>query len=144
MGRVGAGAYDGLVSARGPVVLGVDRRDITVEQNVEVGRNVIRGDALDSEFWARLQLHAEIDVVILAMSDHEANLEAVQQVRSFQPDVAILATAVFADEAVELGAAGADEVRNLYDEVGQGLTDNALDLLRRFDSPPEDDGEPEL
>lgn len=133
MGRVGAGAYDGLVTARGPVVLGVDRRDITVERNVEAGRNAIRGDALDSEFWARLQLHAEIDVVILAMSDHEANLQAVRQVRSFQPDVAILATALFADEVVDLGAAGADEVRNLYDEVGQGLTDDALELLHRLD-----------
>ena len=133
MGRVGAGAYDGLVASQGPVVLGVDRRDLTVEHNVDAGRNVIRGDALDSEFWARLQLHAEIEVVILAMSDHEANLEAVQQVRSFEPNVAILATAMFADEAVALDEAGAAEVRNLYDEVGQGLADDALDLLHGSD-----------
>ncbi|MEQ8842039.1 MAG: cation:proton antiporter [Acidimicrobiales bacterium] len=139
MGRVGAGAYDGLVTARGPVVLGVDRRDVTVEQNVGLGRDVIRGDVLDSEFWARLQLHAEIDVVILAMSDHEANLEAVHQVRSYLPDVAVLATALFADEAVELADAGADEVRNLYDEVGQGLTDDAVALLGRFDDRPDDE-----
>ena len=136
MGRVGAGVYDGLVSERGPVVLGVDRRDITVGQNVDQGRNVIRGDVLDSEFWARLQLHAAIDVVVLAMSDHEANLEAIHQVRSFQPEVAILATALFADEAVELADAGAAEVRNLYDEVGQGLADDVLGLLRRHDDGP--------
>ncbi|MGB5758837.1 MAG: cation:proton antiporter [Acidimicrobiales bacterium] len=136
MGRVGAGVYDGLVAERGPVVLGVDRRDITVGQNVERGRNVIRGDVLDSEFWARLQLHAAIDVVVLAMSDHLANLEAIRQVRSFQPEVAILATALFADEAVELADAGAAEVRNLYDEVGQGLADDVLGLLRRFDDGP--------
>lgn len=136
MGRVGAGVYDGLVSERGTVVLGVDRRDITVGQNVDQGRNVIRGDVLDSEFWDRLQLHAEIDVVVLAMSDHEANLEAILQVRSHQPDVAILATALFADEVVELADAGAAEVRNLYDEVGQGLADDVLGLLRRFDDGP--------
>lgn len=139
MGRVGAGTYDGLTDARGPVVLGIDRQDSTVKRNVDLGRNVIRGDALDSEFWARLQLHTRIDVVILAMSDHEANLEAVRQVRSFQPDVAILATALFADEVAELGAAGADEVRNLYDEVGHGLTDDAVGLLRRFDDQSGDD-----
>ncbi len=91
---------------------------------------MIRGDALDAEFWARLQLHDEIEIVILAMSDHEANLEAVQQVRSFQPDVAILATARYRDEAQALSEAGADETRNLYDEVGQGLADDALTLLR--------------
>ena len=133
MGRVGAATYDGLVAEQGPIVIGVDRRDVTVEQNVDAGRNAMRGDALDSEFWQRLQLHAEIDIVVLAMSDHEANLEAIRQVRSFRPDVAILATALFADESVELGRAGADEVRNLYDEVGQGLTDDALGLLQRMD-----------
>ncbi len=129
MGRVGVGASDHLVAERGPVV-GVDRRDQTVEQNVRARRNVIRGDALDSEYWERLQLHSKIDIVILAMSEHDANLEAVRQVRAFEPNVAILATALFGDEAAELDDAGAVEVRNLYDEVGQGLADEALDLLR--------------
>ena len=133
MGRVGVGAYDHLVAERGPVVLGVDRRDLTVEQNVRARRNVIRGDALDSEFWERLQLHSKIDIVILAMSEHDANLEAVRQVRAFEPNVAILATALFGDEAAELDDAGAVEVRNLYDEVGQGLADEALDLLRSIE-----------
>ena len=130
MGRVGTGAYDGLVAERGPVVLGVDRRDTTVGDNCALGRNVIRGDALDAEFWARLHLHEEIEIVILAMSDHEANLEAVGQVRSFQPGAAILATALFPDEAKALAETGADETRNLYDEAGQGLAEDALTLLR--------------
>jgi glutathione-regulated potassium-efflux system ancillary protein KefC len=129
MGRVGAGAYDGLVAERGPVVLGVDRRDATVENNLAVGRNTIRGDALDSEFWARLQLHREIDVVILAMSDHEANVEAIHQVRAFRPHVALVATATFPDDAEELRRAGASVVKNLYDEAGQGLADDAVRLL---------------
>ena len=130
MGRVGAGAYDALIAERGPVVLGVDRRDTTVDANCAQGRNVIRGDALDAEFWARLHLHDEIEIVILAMSDHEANLEAVGQVRSFQPKAAILATALFPDEARALADAGADETRNLYHEAGQGLAEDALTLLR--------------
>ncbi len=133
MGRVGAAVYDGLVAARGPIVLGVDRRDYEVARHVESGRNAIRGDALDSEFWARLHVHPEVEVVVLAMSDHEANIEAIRQVRAFQPDMAILATALFADEAVELTEAGVDEVRNVYDEVGFGLTDDVLGLLGRLD-----------
>ena len=64
------------------------------------------------------------------MSDHEANLEAVGQVRSFQPKAAILATALFPDEARTLADAGADETRNLYHEAGQGLAEDALTLLR--------------
>ena len=131
MGRVGTGAYDGVTAQRGPVVLGVDRRDATVEENVAAGREVIRGDAMDSEFWARLQLHGDIEIVILAMSDHDANLVAVEQVRSFLPDVVIIATALFADEAVELEAAGVEVARNLYAEAGQGLAEDALALLDR-------------
>lgn len=75
----------------------------------------------------------KLKIVILSMSDHEANLEAVRQVRAFAPDVAILATAMFADEAAALRQAGATEVRNLYAEVGQGLADDALGLLHGAD-----------
>ncbi|MEM8905595.1 MAG: cation:proton antiporter family protein [Actinomycetota bacterium] len=129
MGRVGGGAYDALVTSRGEVVLGVDRRDDTIEANRAVGRRTIRGDALDSEFWERLQLHGDIAIVILAMSDHDANLEAVRQVRSYLPEVAIIATALFADEAEALERAGVEVARNLYAEAGQGLAEDALVLL---------------
>lgn len=130
MGRVGTGAYDGLVAERGDVVLGVDRRDDTVVAASETGRRVVRGDALDSEFWERLQLHADIEVVILAMSDHEAQLEAVDQVRSYLSGVTIIATALYPDEAVALERAGVQVARNLYAEAGQGLADDAVRLLR--------------
>ncbi|MEM9609893.1 MAG: cation:proton antiporter family protein [Actinomycetota bacterium] len=129
MGRVGTGAYDGLAAERGDVVLGVDRRDDTVDAARATGRRVVRGDALDSEFWERLQLHGEIEVVILAMSDHEAQLEAVDQVRAYLPEVMIIATALFPDEAVALERAGVQVARNLYAEAGQGLADDAVRLL---------------
>ncbi|MEO1065207.1 MAG: cation:proton antiporter family protein [Actinomycetota bacterium] len=131
MGRVGAGAYDAMVDHRGHIALGVDRRDATVEECLAAGRDVIRGDALDSEFWARLQLSGAIEIVVLAMSDHDANLAAVEQVRSYLPEVIIIAAALFPDEAEELEEAGVDVARNLYAEAGQGLADDALLLLER-------------
>ena len=133
MGRVGVGAYDRLLEVRGQVVVGIDRNDDAVDRHCETGRRVIRGDVLDSEFWERLQLHPEIDMVVLAMNDHEAQLEAVGQVRSYLGDVAVMATAQFADDAAELGDAGVDEVRNFYDEVGQALADDACKVLDQFD-----------
>ena len=63
------------------------------------------------------------------MSDHEANLEAVRQVRSYLPDVHLVATALFPDEAVELEETGVEVARNLYAEAGQGLADDAIRLL---------------
>jgi hypothetical protein len=131
MGRVGAGAYDELVRRRGNVVLGVDRRDETVAANEAAGRLVVRGDALDNDFWDRMRLHPGTELVVLAMGDHRANLEGVRRVKEFLSDVRIAASATFADEVTELERAGVDVARNLYGEAGQGLADDACDLLDR-------------
>ncbi len=139
MGRVGAGAYDELVERRGEVVLGVDRTAETVAANCDHGRSVVRGDALDLEFWGRLRLDRRIDLVVLAMSDHDANLVAVKSVRRFLPEVRIAATATFDNEVAELGHAGVDVARNLYGEAGQGLADDACDLLGTTDSTSADE-----
>jgi glutathione-regulated potassium-efflux system ancillary protein KefC len=129
MGRVGAGAYDQFVQRCGQVLVGVDRRDETVEDNVAAGRRVIRGDALDADFWERVRLHSDIQLVVLAMNDHRANLEAARRVQLELPDVRMAATATRADEVEELELAGVDVARNLYGEAGQGLADDATDLL---------------
>lgn len=131
MGRVGRGAYDELVVREGPVVLGLDRADEACAANEQAGRWVVRGDALDTEFWSRLRFRPEIELVVLAMSDHQANLEAVRRVKENLPGVKIAAAATFEDEVRELGEAGVDVARNLFSEAGQGLADDACDLLLR-------------
>ena len=129
MGRVGAGAYDELVKREGEIVLGVDRSDGAVAGHAADGRRVVRGDALDTEFWERVCLHPDIDLVVMAMNDHRANLEAVRRVKDFVPDVRIAAAATYADQVAELEEAGVDVARNLLSEAGQGLADDACDLL---------------
>lgn len=129
MGRVGAGAYDELVRRRRTVVLGVERTGDIVAQNCAAGRQVIRGDALDLEFLGRFSLDHRIELVVLAMNDHAANLVAVRWVKEFLPEARIAATATHADEVNELQQAGVDVARNLYGEAGQGLADDACDLL---------------
>ncbi len=129
MGRVGTGAYDELVARRGDVALGVERSEDSVIAHHAENRNVIRGDALDIEFWERLCLDQRIDLVVLAMSDHAANLAAVHQMREFLPDVPIAAAATHADQVVELEEAGVDVARNLYGEAGQGLADDVCDVI---------------
>ncbi len=129
MGRVGAGDYDELVKREGEVVLGVDRSDASVSGHAAAGRRVVRGDALDTEFWERVRLHPGIDLVVMAMSDHQANLEAVRRVKDFLPEVRIAAAASYPDEVTQLEDAGVDVARNLLSEAGQGLADDACDLL---------------
>ena len=129
MGRVGAGAYDELVKREGKVVVGVDRSDTVVAAQAKSARRAIRGDALDSEFWERMQLRPALDLVVMAMSDHAANLEAVRRVKQFLPDVRIAAAASYPDEVTALEEAGVDVARNLLSEAGQGLADDACNLL---------------
>lgn len=139
MGRVGGGAYDRFAERLGAVVVGVDRRDETVRVNVAEGRNVIRGDALDSDFWERVTLHDGIRLVVLAMNDHRANVEAAEQVREFLPDVPLAAIAHHPDEITTLERVGVDVARNLYGEAGQGLADDACDVMEaRGDLRPPD------
>lgn len=129
MGRVGTGAYDELKVRRGEVVVGVDRSDDQVERHRAEGRRVVRGDALDRDFWERVRLHPEVELVVAAMNSHDANLECVRRVEEFAPDARIAAIARYPDQVAELREAGVDVARNLYEEAGQGLADDAVGQL---------------
>jgi len=129
MGRVGIGAYDEFVLRRGDVVTGVDRDERSVDGNLGAGRRMIRGDALDIEFWSRLQFDQHVDLVVLTMNDHAANMETVRRVKEFLPNARIAAIAFYPDEVLELEAAGVDVARNLFGEAGQGVADDACDVL---------------
>jgi hypothetical protein len=63
------------------------------------------------------------------MSDHEANVAAAEQVRNFLPNARVAASAHYADQVRELESVGVDVARDLYGEAGQGLADDACDLL---------------
>lgn len=129
MGRVGSGAYDELLAREGPVVLGVERSEEVIAANEARGRNMVRGDALDTEFWDRIRLQTRIELVVVAMSDHKANLETVRRIKEFVPTAKIAAAATHSDEVAELEDAGVDVARNLFSEAGQGLADDACDVL---------------
>lgn len=129
MGRVGTGAYDELIERHDLIVLGVDRSDEGAVRQVEAGRNVIRGDALDGEFWARISLDPDVKLVLLAMNEHAANVAAADRLRRFLPDVPIGAIARHTDEVEELQVHDVSVARNLYEEAGQGLADDACVVL---------------
>ena len=86
---------------------------------------MVRGDALDRDYWERVRFHPEVELVIAAMSSHGANLECVRRIREFLPSTRIAAIARFPDQLTELCDAGVDVARNLYEEAGQALADDA-------------------
>ena len=136
MGRVGTGAYDELIERdRGPVV-GVDRLEETVDAHARAGRSVLRGDALDRDFWERVRFQPNVVLVVATMSSHGANLECVRRIREFLPESRIAAIATFPDQVAELQVAGVDVARNLYEEAGQALADDAVGFVWEGDQAP--------
>lgn len=141
MGRVGAGAYDEVTLRRGDVVVGIDRSERTTSFHTGRGRNVIRGDALDRDFWERLRFRDEVELILIATDNHTSNLECVARAKEHLPDAQIGVIAKYADHVAELKNAGVGVARNLYEEAGQGLADDAIAAVWGTDAEPARDDE---
>lgn len=135
MGRVGEGAYDEVARRRGDVVVGVDRKAEVAAAHRAAGRNVVRGDALDGDFWSRVRFHEDVELIVVALNSHTANLECVERARAHRPLARIAAIAAYPDEVAQLRHAGVTVARNLYEEAGQALADDALSIREGRDLP---------
>ncbi|CAH0533902.1 Glutathione-regulated potassium-efflux system protein KefC [Vibrio stylophorae] len=129
MGRVGTGAYDEITQYYGNIAIGVDIRRDTIESQTAQGRNVIRGDASDSDFWDRIFSRNRIRLVLVAMPNQEANQQAIEQLRHSGFTGKVAAVAKYADDIESLTSLGADAVFNIYREAGGGF---ARDVLSHF------------
>jgi predicted Kef-type K+ transport protein len=121
MGRVGTGAYDKMHELHGDTVVGVDFDIERVRQHREEGRNVIRGAPSDADFWENVDKDHNIELVMLALSNLTANLDALEQLRVIEFPGRIAATARYQDEEAPLRIAGATVVFNIYGEAGAGF-----------------------
>ncbi len=131
MGRVGTGAYDALREELGEGLIGVDNDGPTVERQIEAGRNVIKGDPTDLDFWERLVLEAKVKLVMLALPNQACNLTAISEIRARKDrrDMVVTAIAQHDDDALELRERGADAAFNLYARAGQGYADLVRESL---------------
>jgi predicted Kef-type K+ transport protein len=121
MGRVGAGAYDKMAAIRGDTVVGVDFNDECVRQHRQEGRNVMRGNPRDADFWEVVQRVPSIELVMLALPTLTANLDALEQLREIDFKGGIAAITRYPDEEAKLRDAGATAVFNIYAETGAGF-----------------------
>ena len=82
MGQIGSGAYLRLTEEHGLKVLGVDNNAAKLAAHQAAQRNVIEGDAVDSDFWDKLVISASVKLVLLAMPGHAGNVYALKQLRN--------------------------------------------------------------
>ncbi|MFD6951408.1 potassium transporter Kef [Nocardiopsis sp. TSRI0078] len=126
MGRVGRGAYDRLVEEHMVPAVGVEHDPATVAGLRARGYRVLEGDATDSDFWERLSLDPEVELIVLAMPHQRGNLAALDQLRGTDCRARIAGVVTHEDEIAQLYERGADAVFHLYGEAGRALVDDAL------------------
>jgi predicted Kef-type K+ transport protein len=139
MGRIGTGAYDALKLTYGEKVMGVDYNHQTTLEHRESGRRVITGDALDSDFWNKLQLTDNMKLILLAMPDHNGNRFAAEQLNKIDGyNFKVAALAHYKSDEVELHDLGIDLVFNMYEEAGAGFARHiCTDLQSLLTKSPE-------
>ncbi len=130
MGRVGAAAYESLNERYGKRIVGIDYDLDRVNYQVAKGFNVIQGDAIDYDFWERVQIQeSEIKLVMLAIPNFKANLYAAKRIRTKHPNLVIAAVVAFDDQIEVLQKAGVNLVFNVGKEAGKGFADHICEQM---------------
>ncbi len=134
MGRVGTGAYDALCDIHGDCVIGIDFDQVLVDRHLDKGRNVIRGNPSEADFWDMFVVPPRFNWVLITLPLGEIGLEVVEQIRKHDEDIKIAATARYPKDEEILQEAGIDEVFNMYTNAGLSfvqyiLNQNELDSM---------------
>jgi len=136
MGRVGSGAYDELQGRYGEIVTGVELIADEAKRHTFAGRYTINADATDSDFWIRILPEHQVEVILLTLSNCQANLIALTCLKEFGYKGRIAAIVNHEDDRIKLRAAGIDAVFNVYSEAGSGFASHLIDVLNLDESIP--------
>ncbi len=126
MGGIGTRAFDVVRERYGETVVGVDIDPVTVENHRSAGRNVLRGDPGDADFWDRMQETHTLQLVMLALPRLSTALDVLEQLKTAGFTGEIAAMAKFEDEEEALKQAGATTVFNVYSEAGAGFAAHVM------------------
>ncbi len=129
LGRVGAATYARLRDEYGLRVIGVEHDRTRVAALEDEGFEVVRADATDLEFWARVKRAGHVQVAVLAMPFHKANLIALARLQASGFTGRVAAVARYDDDVAELERHGADAVFHLYGSAGFALADHAAGMF---------------
>ncbi len=128
MGRVGTGAFDMYKNQLNKTVCGIELGEARVDSHRAQGRDVIRADAEDPEFWAQVDLTG-VNLILLSMPNYLDILEVEKQLRLANYKGKTAAIARFEDEKEKLLASGITVVFDFYNEAGAGFADRSVNIL---------------
>jgi predicted Kef-type K+ transport protein len=128
MGRIGTGAYDAMEERFPDAVVGLDSRSETVELLRQSGRNVILGDATDTDFLGKVEPR-DVQLVMLTLPDQKANVAISKYLTEYKFTGVIAAVVHHEDEVGQLKEAGIDAVFDVYAESGAGFAGHVYEKL---------------
>jgi len=131
MGRVGLATYHALEGRFPGRVIGFDRDPKAVELHQLAERNVMLADATDSDFWEKVRPQDDIDLVILTMPKHSANVHAIETLRRHDFKGVVAATGMYDYEIQELRHLGVDTALNLYAEAGSNFANHVFNVFNQ-------------
>lgn len=130
MGRVGSAAYQQLVLEHGFEVLGVEHDPRRVELLRSQGVSIVEGDATDTDFWDRVIRNGLIEIIILAMPEHHANMDALREIRHRKFTGTVAAVAMYFEDVRDLHDLGIDVVVHMFAGAGRDLADQGVEVRR--------------
>jgi predicted Kef-type K+ transport protein len=130
MGGVGTSAYDEMRRRYGDIVIGIDFNAEKVEEHRKTGRNVVYGDAGDSDFWERVDpSRSLVTLVMLTLPDPRTSIFAIHQMQKRGYKGQITASVRYDDDMESLKKEGIHAVYSLYEEAGAGFADHVCDHM---------------
>ena len=124
MGRVGTGAYDKMEELHGKTIVGIDVASEIIKEHRSQGRNVLRGDPSDPDFWDNINRDHVIELVMITLPKMQSIIDVIEQLKNSGYTGQIAATAHYQDEEEALKEAGACCVFNTYSKVGQSFANH--------------------
>ena len=89
-----------------------------------MGHNVLYGDPSDADFWEKIEQKHGLKLVMLALPNLQANLDAIEQLRAISFSGRVAATARYRDEKEQLERLGVNAVFDVYTEAGTGFAEH--------------------
>ncbi|MFW6340896.1 MAG: NAD-binding protein, partial [Wenzhouxiangella sp.] len=133
MGRTGTAAYNAIFP-KVDAIAGIEADPYRVDDHRNKGRDVYLADAEDSNFWNSIRLD-RLEAAVLAIDDLESKLIAARQLRRRGFTGAIIAHALYEENAALIREAGADETYLTMQEAGVSMAGHALHALGQGPSP---------
>ncbi len=124
MGRMGVSVYDELEQKLKGGVVGVEYNEDAIKKHKLFNRNILIGDATDTDFWERACPVNDIETIVLTLPKHSVNVEVLTLLRENNFAGKIIAVGSFDDEIEELKELGANRVFNYFAEAGVGFADH--------------------